>query len=193
VSQGPRPLNAWKHGGYSNLGVLPTEDPSEFNEFHQALIEEWQPSGATEYDVVFDLAKCMWRKSRLDIYSQADATRKQAVDDAWRARNAINYEIALAQHGGGYRNPGFEAKLKKIKDMAAARTESEDLQRQLEHVTPEGLLQELKLDALLDAKIDRLIKRLLHLKAMKEMIRATEHSLVSNSVPRLTSSTRSPN
>ena len=77
--------------------------------------------------------------------------------------------------------------------MAAARTESEDLQRQLEHVTPEGLLQELKLDALLDAKIDRLIKRLLHLKAMKEMIRATEHSLVSNSVPRLTSSTRSPN
>jgi hypothetical protein len=76
MTKGPRPLNAWKHGGYSNLGVLPGEDPKEFDDFHRSLIEEWQPSGATECDAVLSLAKCIWRKSRMNIYRQAAAARK---------------------------------------------------------------------------------------------------------------------
>jgi hypothetical protein len=77
--------------------------------------------------------------------------------------------------------------------LVAAHKKSEEQQRKLELVRPQALLQELKLDALLDAKIDRLIKRLLHLKAIKEMIRATEHLPVSKPVRRLTSSSTSPN
>src|SRR5438876_10524053 len=70
-----RPTNAWKHGGHSNLGVLPGEDPEEFDRHHQSLIGEFKPSGPTECDIVLSLAKCMWRKSRLGFYAQAAAAR----------------------------------------------------------------------------------------------------------------------
>jgi hypothetical protein len=77
MSQSPRALNAWKHGGYSNLGVLPGEDPKEFDDFHQALIEEWEPSGSTECDTVLSLAKSMWRKGRLNIYLRGRSDSKK--------------------------------------------------------------------------------------------------------------------
>jgi hypothetical protein len=76
MSQVARPLNALKHGGYSNLGVLPGEDPKEFDQLHEAVIAEVEPSGPIECDVVLNLAKCMWRKSRLNIYAQAAKARK---------------------------------------------------------------------------------------------------------------------
>jgi hypothetical protein len=69
------PTNSSKHEGYSNLGVLPGEDPEEFDRHHQSLIDEFEPSGPTECDVVLSLAKCMWRKSRLDIYARAGFRR----------------------------------------------------------------------------------------------------------------------
>jgi antitoxin component of MazEF toxin-antitoxin module len=72
-----RPRNAWKHGGYSNLGVLPGEDPQEFNALHQSLIAEYKPSGPTECDAILSVATCMWRKSRLTIYARAAAARTE--------------------------------------------------------------------------------------------------------------------
>jgi hypothetical protein len=37
---------------------------------HSDLIAEWQPSGRTEHDLVFDLADLMWRKIRAQKYLQ---------------------------------------------------------------------------------------------------------------------------
>jgi hypothetical protein len=77
MSQVSRALNAFKHGGYSNLGVLPGEDPKEFTRFHQSVIADLDPSGPIECDIVLNLAKCLWRKSRLGIYAAAEAARKE--------------------------------------------------------------------------------------------------------------------
>src|SRR3981081_3145501 len=77
MSYDRRPRNAWKHGGYSNLGVLPGENPQEFNRLHQSLIAEYEPSGPTECDAVLSVATCMWRKSRLTIYARAAAARTE--------------------------------------------------------------------------------------------------------------------
>ena len=192
MTKSPRPLNAWKHGGYSNLGVLPGEDPKEFDDFHPSLIEEWQPSGATECDAVLSLAKCMWRKSRMNIYRQAAAARKTfagAESDPLQF-----YWDACEEATKGYEPP--EWLMQKIEVTIAeleGGKEKEKLREQqlaiIEHITPDGLQQELALDALLDAKIDRLSKRLLHLKAAKQMIRgAMDLPVAARPTPRLITS-----
>jgi hypothetical protein len=36
--------SALKHGGYSALGLLPGESPTEFEQLHKRVIEEFAPS-----------------------------------------------------------------------------------------------------------------------------------------------------
>jgi hypothetical protein len=64
-----RPRNALKHGGYANLGVLPGEDPAGLDAFHQRVVDEFEPSGPTERDVVLTLAKHLRQKPRLQIHA----------------------------------------------------------------------------------------------------------------------------
>ena len=75
-------------------------------------------------------------------------------------------------------------------EMEAA-GEKEKLREQrlagIEHITSDELTRELELDALLDTKIDRLIKRLLHLKAAKQMIRGGTEGLCRVASPAVTS------
>ncbi len=56
--------NAQKHGVFARDTIIEGEDQQEFDELHSALIDEWMPSGATEEDAVFTIAKAMWRKRR---------------------------------------------------------------------------------------------------------------------------------
>lgn len=61
----PVKFNAMKHGILSRLAVLPHEDAGEFSDLLAALIEEHQPTGATEQHLVEELAAVMWRKRRV--------------------------------------------------------------------------------------------------------------------------------
>lgn len=63
--------NAQKHGAFSMCPTIPGEDPREFQELLSALIDEWQPSGPSDEDAVFSLADLMWRKRRVQRYTQA--------------------------------------------------------------------------------------------------------------------------
>jgi hypothetical protein len=167
-----RPLNAWKHGGYSSLGVLPGEDPEEFNHLHQSLVREWQPLGASECDTVLSIAKCTWRKNRLTIYSQLEVRKQSVAEDplsrAWDAWD----EVARKQ---GRVSPSATPKQEEVvvkedehrlqQDALAAQELAE-----LEQITPESLIREIELESRLDARIDRLFKRLFQLKAVKQMM-----------------------
>ena len=225
MTQSPRPLNAWKHGGYSNLGVLPGEDPKQFDDFHLSVIDEWKPSGTTECDTVLSLARCMWRKSRLHIYGTAASARREweslyekngdsakavkrdsakAVNRMMLATASKKIQRVVKKFEEGRRKGEDEKQL--FKEFVAnykeyrewVETNKNEIQRGFlvlefgvlaEQVTPEALIEELELDALLDSKIDRLIKRLLHLKAAKQMIQAEVGSpTVSQPPPRLASS-----
>jgi hypothetical protein len=48
---------ALKHAGYAATGILPGENPAEFEKLHQDLIAEFGPSGALENDVVATMAR----------------------------------------------------------------------------------------------------------------------------------------
>jgi hypothetical protein len=60
--------NAQKHGVFGKVNILPGEDPREFAQLFAALVEEWAPDGPTEEDATLSLAKCMWRKARLQKF-----------------------------------------------------------------------------------------------------------------------------
>ena len=63
--------NAFKHGVFASMAIVPGEDPREFEELHSAVVEEWTPAGATEQDAVLTIAKGMWLKRRVQKFFQA--------------------------------------------------------------------------------------------------------------------------
>ena len=248
----PKPsLNAWKHGAYSNLGLLPGEDRGEYARFLEEVFLEWAPSGPTETDTVVSLANCLWRKSRLWIYAKAANARRcyflvfqgresllWDLDDAQRGA-AGQFAMVHFHHRGRQRvldemttpyvlemlkwaesrqngdkkseeksdKKGEEKNDKKSKERSAGNTAKEsegnrnqnseekskdksgktsevkseeetkrsdaellEMAKLGDQMTPETLLEEIKLGDRIDARIDRLVKRLLHLKAAKQMI-----------------------
>ena len=58
-------FNALKHGILSKLTVLPHEDKDEFTDLLAALMDEHQPTGATEAFLVEELGGIIWRKRRV--------------------------------------------------------------------------------------------------------------------------------
>jgi hypothetical protein len=197
---GPRPLNAWKHGGYSNLGVLPGEDPQEFERLHQSLIDEYMPSGPSECDMVMSLARYMWRKSRLTIYGQATKARK-FWGDVFAGASETETELALVQRACS-ETAAFQKQLPLIEELRKWRREAEpqtvELNKQLiayanldkkqlievilrtrveselarlgDQITVETLIEEIDLDERLEKRIERLTKRLVQLKAEKQIL-----------------------
>jgi hypothetical protein len=62
--------NAYKHGAFASMAIVPGEDRREFEELHSALVDEWMPAGATEQDAVLTIAKAVWRKRRVQNFLQ---------------------------------------------------------------------------------------------------------------------------
>jgi hypothetical protein len=184
MSYDRRPRNAWKHGGYSNLGVLPGESAHVFKRLHQSLIDELEPSGPTECDAVLSLAKCMWRKSRLAIYALIAEPRTKA-DFVDPLQPAIDAYAAAAKDNPQPTPPEW---LVMVKDLSADRDQNLQLGKLGEQITPEKLIEEIELASRLDARIDRLLKRLFQLKAAKQMLGLGSRSQERSSTPRKLSS-----
>ena len=47
---------ALKHGFYSAIGLLPTEDPAEFEKFKQEIVDDYNPFGGSEEIIVEEIA-----------------------------------------------------------------------------------------------------------------------------------------
>jgi hypothetical protein len=65
-----RQLNALKHGGFAEATILPNEDPEEFKKLHDALIDDLDPEGPIEEDIVRSIADNLWRKRRFRRFMQ---------------------------------------------------------------------------------------------------------------------------
>ncbi len=58
-------MNAMKHGLLAAEFVVRGEDPAEFTRVLESLIDEFQPQGSLEEQLVERVAACMWRLRRL--------------------------------------------------------------------------------------------------------------------------------
>jgi hypothetical protein len=68
---------ALKHGIYSAIGLLPTEDPVEFEKFKQEIFDDYKPVGRSEKIIVDEIACLQWRLQHLHTYGVAVRVRER--------------------------------------------------------------------------------------------------------------------
>jgi hypothetical protein len=182
---------ALKHGGYSALGVLPGESPTEFERLRKGLIEDLAPRGPLEDDIVSTLARLLWRKNNRSTFRAAAfaKTRLNAIIDEISHRDRTldvppgfweREEVQAARK---------EEKMRTIKEQA--QKELGDLYELsgIDVATDKGLLAELEVEERLDALIDKCLKRLLMVRGVKSMvIQAPSESLRLTKPPSINSS-----
>ena len=159
---------ALKHGGYSATGLLPGEDRAAFEKLHRDLQAELRPDGPFEKDIVTDIAKCIWRKNHLDTLRKAKAARKRD----YAIRSALIPDPALSLPSAYTRpDPAKVKEAAKTAEMLAREelgrdyifVEMEDL------ANPADMFADLEVVERLDARIDKLFKRLMMLKTFKSL------------------------
>ena len=70
-------FNALKHGAFSEVLILPGEDPAAFEELKQRLFAEYNVSGCSEKSTMTSIAKTMWQLGRLGVYEHVQFLRAQ--------------------------------------------------------------------------------------------------------------------
>jgi hypothetical protein len=172
-----KPHPALKHGGYSATGLLPGEDRAAFEKLHRDLQAELRPDGPFEEDIVADIARWMWRKKNLNTFRIAEAARKyhSAIQSEMipTPPNPLEYEYLRDDWA-----PPAVAELEAATEAAEARAR-EELGQSYKFVemgdlaTLAQMLAELDVEERLDARIDKLFKRLAMLKTYKSLSSAT--------------------
>jgi hypothetical protein len=56
--------NSLRHGLTAKQAVIPGEDQAEFDQLHDDLIADRKPAGELEFQLVAEVAACMWRLAR---------------------------------------------------------------------------------------------------------------------------------
>src|SRR6185437_4381909 len=76
-----RSQNARRHGNYAKRILFPWDDVKKFNELLAKLIEEHKPTGRTEEEIVFAIAKTFWDLHSLWEFRQTALLRDPFTSD----------------------------------------------------------------------------------------------------------------
>ena len=92
--------NALKHGAFSEVLILPGEDPAAFEKLKQRLFAEFNVSGCSEELTMTSIAKTMWQLQRLRVYEHVQFLRAQGSSSPYPGglKNPVN-EIIRQLHG----------------------------------------------------------------------------------------------
>jgi hypothetical protein len=178
--------SALKHGIYSAIGLLPTEDPAEFEKFKLEIFDDYKPTGRSEIIIVEEIARLQWRLQHLSTYGVAMRARER--------RSAIYSKLPSL----GWSSPplrGFEPEpesrspeeLEALRKSVVKETRTElgpaiELVEIGEIATIEYLEKELGIRERLHRMIAQLEKRLLFLRGIKSI---SSSSAASSSQPLL--------
>ena len=175
--------HALKHAGYSATGILPGENPAEFEKLYRELIAEFNPNGALENDTVATMARHMWRKRNCETFGIAERARARSAQIMREMvpEDKIEYPELLA----------FETVIEKVDPAvreAATRAAVDQARKELgdayglveigEAASVDRLMKDLEVQERLDALIDRCLKRLLFSRGLKSI------SIASTAAPR---------
>ena len=67
--------SALKHGAFSEILILPGEDPQDFEKLKNELFAEYKPSGISEERVMMAIARAFWQERRLVLFQQVQHAR----------------------------------------------------------------------------------------------------------------------
>jgi hypothetical protein len=167
--------SALTHGIYSAIGLLPTEDPAEFEKFKQEIFDDYNPVGRSEEIIVNEIACLQWRLVHLPTYGVAMRARER--------HKAIYSKMPSQQWSfphllTGYEEPEPEARspeeLEALRKSVAkeARTKLGQAMKLVnigDVATIEYLEKELGIRERLHGVIARLEKRLLFVRGIKSI------------------------
>ena len=93
-------MNALKYGLCAETVVLPNEDGDAYTFLLDSYIQDLQPIGPVEMDLVTEMANAKWRQHRLynvetDLYRQEMDKHKEAIEKGYTSYNE-NVEHAFA-------------------------------------------------------------------------------------------------
>jgi len=172
--------SALKHGIYSAIGLLPTEDPAEFEKFKQEIFDDYKPVGRSEKIIVEEIACLQWRLEHLPTYGVATRARKRhcAIFSKLDPPSKSVSPSLLLSEFLGFEEP--EPKPRSPEELAALRKSAEQEARtklgpalKLVNIgdvaTIEYLEKELALREKIHGMIARLEKRLLFLRGIKSI------------------------
>jgi hypothetical protein len=179
---------ALRHGIYSVIGLLPTEDPAEFEKFKQEIFDEYVPVDRSERNIVENMACKMWRRQNLFTLCLAERARNR--------RNSINAELNPPRPSPSWLRlePDFPEPEPPSPEELAARCKAADDQARTELgetmelvkvgpvATFDYMEKELAMMERLDAAIVRDQKSLLYVRGIKSM---SSSGAVAPSQPRL--------
>jgi hypothetical protein len=136
-------LNALRHGLTGHTIVLPTEDHSAYQRHSHAFLDEYQPKGATETQLVQSLLDTSWQLNRasavetnlfsLGITEMEDRIRATHPE----AETALAMALAYREHNRAFANIGiyrqrltrvFERTLILLRQIQAERRKNEERQ-----------------------------------------------------------------
>ena len=163
---------AFKHGIYSAIGLLPTEDPAEFEKFKLEIFDDYKPAGRSEIIIVEEIAGLQWRLQHLSTYGVAVRVRER--------HSAIYSKLGSPQWFPPLVGFEPEPESRSPEELAALRKSVEkqvrtELGPAIELVeigdvaTTEYLEKELGIRERLHGMIARLEKRLLYLRGIKSI------------------------
>jgi len=176
---------ALKHGIYSGIGLLPTEDPAEFQKFKQEIFDEYIPVGRSERNIVENMACKMWRRQNLFTYCLAKRAggRHSSIYCTLRPPAVWDFPFLQSHEPETRSAEELEALRKRADQQARIELGSAIALVEIGEVaTFEYMEKELAMMERLDAAIARDLKSLLYVRGIKSM---SSSGAVAPSQPRL--------
>jgi hypothetical protein len=165
--------NSLKHGAFSEILILPGEDPQDFEKLKNDLFAEYKPSGISEERVLIALAKALWQERRLALYHHVQYARAAKLSNKERGDpNAIKKALQQFRARVGSIQPDMvdpEPEVPASPPKSAEERINDELLELGNLLTFEQLEKELEVDFRLQTKIDRLLKRFFQIKTMKQI------------------------
>ena len=128
-------LNALRHGLASRTVVLPSEGLAAYRRLTQEFVDEYQPQGPTEKQLVQELAAAAWRLNRVpaledDLFARATAPPNSESANAFDIVDALR---AIANLGvcADRLSRQFRKTVEHLRDIQAERRENKE--RELKH------------------------------------------------------------
>jgi hypothetical protein len=158
--------SALKHGAFSEILILPGEDPQEFEKLKNALFAEYKPSGISEERVMMAIARAFWQERRLVLFQQLQhaRARKSSPGDGGHALGKAIHDFRVKK---GFTNEPY---VPPAVPVTTAEERANAALLELGHLlTLDHFERELDVESKLQSKIDRLFKRFFQMKAMKQI------------------------
>lgn len=162
---------ALKHGCYSGLTLLPTEDRAAFETLHRDLVAEYAPNGRSEEITIENVTRLTWRRENLAIYVCAQLAREKRDAIYSRLLPPLKFEMPLIGRDEETRSPEELSALRKELEQRAQRElgSALELAEIGEVATYDHLEKELALIDRLDGMIVRQLKQFLLIRGVKSV------------------------